>query len=91
MIALLRANRGAVHILYPADAEARVFALRLAAILNEAGWETTTEGALSFGPVTAFTVKVRDDTNPPARAAVLRQAVTLGIGEEVFPRRQGDE
>ncbi len=83
MLEILRSATGAVHVLYPADAEARIFALRLESILKEAGWEATTEGAISFGPVVDFTVKVHNFAKSPPRATVLRRALALGLGEDV--------
>ncbi len=83
MIETLRSAVGAVHILYPADAEARTFALRLESILKEAGWEARSEGGMSFGPVVDFAVKVHDLAKSPPRAAVLRRALVLGLGEDV--------
>ncbi len=83
MVDILRKKPGPVQVVYPADAEARTFAMRLEAILKEAGWETKMEGAISFGPVIAFYLSVRDTLKPPARAAVLRSALSVGLGEDV--------
>jgi hypothetical protein len=80
----LRRMKGNVQILYPTDTEAEVFAKRIGAVIREAGWEATEEGAMSFGPVVGLRLEVHDDKTNPAYTSVLKEALEITFKNIIF-------
>jgi len=59
MLSVLRREKGKVKILYITDPETQVLAKRLAALIREAGWETTQEGGSPFGAIVGLRLDIK--------------------------------
>lgn len=84
ILGVLRQTKGIVQIHYPADTEAEMFAKRIGAVIREAGWETTEEGAMSFGPVVGLRIETHDEESTPNYTTLLREALDIAFGNVVF-------
>jgi hypothetical protein len=76
--------KGTVEILYPTDTEAEIFAKRIGAVIREAGWQATEEGAMSFGPIVGLRIEAHDEESTPTYAKLLRQAFDDAFGNVLF-------
>ena len=85
----LRPFQGKLEVLYPADVEAQIFAKRLAAIIREAGWEVTEEGAISFGPLVGLRVEVYDEESAPEYTTALKDALRTVSDRLLFRVNKG--
>lgn len=84
ILGILRRTKGNVQVLYPADTEAEVFAKRIGAVIREAGWETTEEGAMSFGPVVGLRLEIHDEESAPGFTSVLKEALDSAFQNVLF-------
>ena len=84
----LRRIKGKVQVGYINDPETQVFAARLKKILDEAGWETTEEGLMSFGAIVGLRLEVHDPTNLPPQARILKEALDVAFTDVAFRRNR---
>lgn len=84
ILGILRRTKGNVQVLYPTDTEAEVFAKRIGAVIREAGWEATEEGAMSFGPVVGLRLEVHDEESTPGYTSVLKEALDIALQNVLF-------
>jgi hypothetical protein len=81
--------RGHVLITYPADPEAEAFARQLHEAIAAAGWTAFLEGAVSSGPITGISMRIRSLEKPPLAAHTLQAALEAALGS-VTPRADED-
>lgn len=88
IIGILQRTKGNVQVLYPADTEAEAFAKRIGAVIREAGWAATEEGAMSFGPVVGLRLEVHDEESAPSYTSVLKEALEIAFQNVLFQKNK---
>lgn len=81
ILSALRRAHGKVSIVYLTDPETEVLAKRLGALLREAGWDTTEEGAMSFGAIVGLKVEIHNESSTPPHANLLKEALKQAFPE----------